>query len=170
MLSCAIDTGAKKVAIGTYPRIGIAVYDYSDCFGGGDTVTKVKTLTEADGLGADQFGINYINAFAIAGGYLYISPYERALAYQQRIKLSDYTVENISIQNYATSTYRGAVYYSPYTDRIYNHSYNRQLVITTGASSTSPKSFGIHYDNLPGINSGGYVKGVVEDKNNRNHI
>ncbi len=179
-----LDTVNHIAYTGRYASNGIAVYDYSECFGGNNSVTKKTTMQESNGLTENLHGTSYMNGLEFAGEYVYMCPSVTGHSgYQLRCKVDSAGAfianDNIPCVGYKTvNGYDGWITYDAVNDRIFTmHEYDGMLYVTINASyamdhpTTPAKCYCINLNFSGALSTNDmYQGGVGWDPENINHL
>lgn len=175
--SLAIDKTRKIAYVGNHVYNNLTLYDYSQCIGGDDTVTKLGQKTKAnDGLPADEVGYDYFNGLEVIGDYLYMTSDDFYTNQVLRWNVTTETAENINVINLRNTGEHGGVWYDSINNRLYIWwQYNGEywVVLNPDKSTTDAtnpaKAYNLRVRDLIGTDDM-YSGGVIIDSNNPNHI
>lgn len=161
--SLALDKPRSIAYVANHYNDTITYYDYSDCKGGMDTVTKLGALTEAgNDLPSDEVGYSYFSGLEIAGDYLYIGPDDHWRYDVSRWNTQTQTQELLPVINIGNDALRGHPVYFPGTDRMYiQWVYDASAWVILDASTASPSAYNIRLNNI-GMGDDTRTWGVVE--------
>ena len=168
----AVDKINHKAYVSNYVYDGIMVYDYSDCYGGTDSVIKDGEINPSP----DECGYSYMNGTWIVGDYLYLMPDETSTSLCRRYNVSTLSQDDLPITNLLTSGRYGEIWYDEDNNRVYimTRSDGGIWVVTNpDKSSTDPtnpaKCYSLNLTTL-GLTNDIYTPTVAPLDSNPNHI